>query len=135
MILPANKNYKNIFEDRKIIKLSTNDRDGFIKSGNKMVAFFEKSAIKPLIEQLQEVYNLSVSISPSVYEQFVEKKQVTKSAKTQLINKAEKQLEIDRENFDNRKNVPEINNNKQKQLELLKLKMKMKAKALELMNL
>ena len=135
MILPANKNYKNIFEDRKIIKISTNDRDGFIKSGNKMVAFFDKSAIKPLIEQLQEVYNLSVSISPSVYEQFVEKKQVTKSAKTQLINKAEKQLEIDRANFDNRKNVPAVNNNKQKQLELLKLKMKMKAKALELMNL
>jgi hypothetical protein len=135
MILPANKNYKNIFEDRKIIKLSTNDRDGFIKTGNKMVAFFEKSAIKPLIEQLQEGYNLSVKLSPSVFEQFVEKKQVPKSAKTQLINKAEKQLEIDRANFDNRKNAPAVNNNKQKQLELLKIKLKLKAKALELINL
>ena len=64
MILPATKNYKDIFEDRKIIKLSNNDRDGFEKRGNQMVAFFKTEMIKHLVPHLQEAHNLIGSVKP-----------------------------------------------------------------------
>ncbi|MFA6066882.1 MAG: strawberry notch family protein [Candidatus Babeliaceae bacterium] len=139
MFVPANKAYQDVFKDDKIIKICNNPRDGFEKRGNQMIAYFENEKISKLVDHLQEKHKLSVSMSPSVYDQFIDKKTVNKTQNQKLIDSAEAQYKIDKSNFEDRKNiavpVEKVKAATTTNIALLKLKLKMKAKVLELMDM
>ncbi len=141
MSIPATKNFKDIFEDTKIIKLCNNIRDGFEKRSDKMIAYFRNSSMKPLIEHLQEKYNFAVMLSDNVYSEFVDKKKSI-SVKTDVQNRAEKTYQKDKDNFEARLQsqskitpAPHVPSTDSDKMKLLKLKLKMKAKALQLVSL
>lgn len=132
--VPANKNFKHIFEDLKIIKLSLNPRDGFEKRSDKMIAFFSSDQIPDLLAYLDERHSMAVIVSNSVYSTFIEKSAKGIKVKSDLVEKAEKKYEEDKQRFENRKSsgsstAPEP---PKSNLNLLKLKMRMKAAALKL---
>ncbi|MPM10133.1 hypothetical protein SDC9_56457 [bioreactor metagenome] len=132
--VPANKNFKHIFEDLKIIKLSLNPRDGFEKRSDKMIAFFSSDQIPALLAHLDERHSIAVIVSNSVYSAFIEKSGKGIKVKSDLVEKAEKKYEEDKQRFESRKSsgsspAPEP---PKTDLNLLKLKMRMKAAALKL---
>lgn len=129
--VPANKSYKHIFEDTKIIKLSNNTRDGFEKRSDKMIAFFMKEQIPALIAHLDERHSFAITLSNSIYNEYVEKEKGIK-VKSDLVEKAERQYEIDKQEFEARKNQSQAPAPKANDVEMLKLKLKLKVAVMKL---
>jgi hypothetical protein len=93
--VPANKNYRRIFLDEDIVRLSEDSRDGFNRQSGMMKAYFEDDKIEKVVNILQQKHGQSVVVSRTMFEKFVEKTGSTRSNNNK-VKEAEKQLAEDK---------------------------------------
>ena len=130
--VPKTKVYKSIFEDKDIRKLIENQRDGFEMISGNMVAKLDVRNIESLIHILQDKFNLAVSVSQNIFENYIASNDVPESngQKDHLTAEAERDLQIDKDAFKERMaQKPEPSKPKMNKLEfelkLLKLKLEL----------
>lgn len=104
-IVPATSNYSKYFKDKNLISLCNNNRDGFEKRSNTMVATFSDNNIIKAIDILNNEYSVSVRVSKGVFEANKEEVDTKHYSQHELIKKrAIEKYNIDKTNFEQRRN-------------------------------
>lgn len=137
--VPANKNFKYLYQDEKLIKMSNNFRDGFENRSDRFIAYYSKRVIKDLVSYLDDKHGVSILLAQSVYEKYAKKTKKIAN-KSSLIKQAEEIFEQDKKDFEARKNIESVitkqisqsSDDKAKRIRIAKAKAKAKLKYLEL---
>jgi len=136
LMVPSSNAYARYFKDEFIISRCTTPDDGFNKISSRMVANFLPEDIESLITYLGVNLRVSISISPSIYDNYFDDEDFIVKTKSSIQEQAERVYYEDKSDFERRKKAQVIvkkpKSDKAKRVRIAKVKAAAKLKLMKL---